>query len=191
MKCLKGMEVRQVFTFLTMILLAASASAKVELSKTVPVRMQTHGDAESRWIKDLGKILPSDLNTVAGRDAGVVLTRIGDKALQHWFDSPQVRESAMGRTATTIEKKMKTEVAVPGGTDGEVDHKVSFQVLALQSSTKVEYKGWTNAAWNYDMRDRASRVEVSEKVWRNKDLTLSHTATAQEDVSAVGVRWSW
>jgi len=184
---------RGFFLILTVLLTAFPGWAKVRLSRTVPVKMQTPRDKSSDW-KSLNKIVPADLNSLDGKERqneGAVASKFGDKAIQEWWNSPEMRNSSFGRTATTVEKSLKTEVSVPSKSKKGVDHKVSFQVLALQSAAKMEYKGWTNASLNYDARKRASKVEVSEKIMRNKDLTLSHTATAQEDISAVGVRWNW
>lgn len=166
--------------------------AKVRLSRTVPVKMQIPRE-KGQW-QNLNLIVPSDIGSMDAadrRDVGVVASKFGDKAIQNWANSPEFRNSSVGRTATTVEKNLKTEVSVPSKSKKGVDHKVSFQVLALQTTAKMEYKGWTNASVNYDAGKRASKVEVSEKFLRNKDVTLSHTASTKEDVSAVGVRWNW
>ena len=65
-------------------------------------------------------------------------------------------------------------------------HGPARTVLALLGES-----GYVNAAWKYDARERASKVQVSEKVMGNKDVTLSHTSTPTEGVSAVGVGWNW
>lgn len=185
---------RGFLALLTIFFTVSPGWAKVRLARTVPVKMQTPRDKSAADWKALNRIVPADLATLDAEEranAGYVATKFGDKAIQQWMDSPEVRASSLGRTATSVEKAMKTEVSVPSKSKTGVDHKVSFQVLALQTTAKMEYKGWTNAAASYDARKGASKVEVSEKLFRDKDLTVSHTATAQEDVSAVGVRWNW
>lgn len=184
-------------SIIAMFLTASLAEARVNIAHTVPMEMPVTRTRNGVWTKDIGKIVPAnELKTIdpeRSDDAGFVFGRIGDKALQYWLASPEVQGSAMGRTATTVDKAMKTEVNVKstGNSKNKVDHKIAFQVQALQSSTKLEYKGWVNAAWDYDARDRASRVQVSERIFKNKDLTISHTASKDEDVSAMGIRWSW
>ncbi len=150
--------------------------------------------------EDYAKFLPRNLEN--SQNEAYVANRFADLALQNIFNSPQVRNSSFGQTATKVEKAMKTEVSINGApknkTNGAaassnpgIEHKISLQVLALQAQTKLEYKGWTNATLKHDARAKETGVEISEKVWRNKDLVLSHTKTDIEDKSSVGVRWNW
>ncbi len=145
--------------------------------------------------EDYLKFLPNNLQNSSSE--AYVANRFGDVALQKFFDSPQVRNSPMGQTATKVESAMKTEVSLGGAgkKDGtskpKVEHKISFQVLALQAQTKMEYKGWTNAVVKHDARAKETGVEISEKIMRNKDLVLSHTKNDTEDKSSLGVRWNW
>lgn len=183
-----------VFFSLSMFFFGSAAHSKVELSHTVQVDMETPQVKSGAWsAKDMNKLVPVELKEVKeSDDAGYVFNRVGDKALQYWMATPEVQGSTIGRASKQVDKAMKTETSLKTGTGkNKIDHKISFQVLALQSATKLEYKGYVNAAWNYDARQRASEVQLSERVWKNKDLTLSHTASNREDLSAVGVRWSW
>jgi hypothetical protein len=173
----------------TAVLISFASEARVKLSRTVPVKMPDTATAAPLWVKDFDKVLPKEVNK--NDDANKVASQIGDKVIQNWLASADVKNSPLIRTANKVESAMKTEMAVGSKRPNDLNHKVSFQVLALQSSTKVEYKGWFNAAWNYDMKGKKSVVEVSEKLGKNKDLTISHTASSKEDVSAMGVRWSW
>lgn len=146
--------------------------------------------------EDYLKFLPNNLQNSSSE--AYVANRFGDVALQKFFDSPQVRNSSLGQTATKVESAMKTEVNLGGSGKGDansakpkVEHKISFQVLALQAQTKMEYNGWTHATLKHDARAKETGVEISEKVWRNKDLVLSHTKNDTEDKSSLGVRWNW
>lgn len=180
---------RRVLSFIPMFLLALPCGAKVELSKTVPVALPSAKMRTAYWAKDIDKLLPTDVTE--DDDANHVMMRVGDNFIQRWLSSPEVASSPAVRVANTVQNSMKSEVNIAGDEDSPIDHKMSFQLLALQTAAKVEYKGWLNAAWNYDMRGGVSMVELSERMWRNKDLTLSHTANQTEDISSVGIRWSW
>ncbi len=177
----------------------SSAYKKLNSKKMKQVVFPEKVELNEYKAEDYAKFLPRNLEN-SGNEA-YVANRFGDLALQNIFNSPQVRNSSFGQTATKVEKAMKTEVSINGAknkakgaaasSDPGIEHKISFQVLALQAQTKLEYKGWTNATLKHDARASETGVEISEKVWHNKDLVLSHTKNNIEDKSAVGVRWNW
>lgn len=152
--------------------------------------------------EDFNKLVPRNLENSSSE--AYVANRFGDTFLQNIFNSPQVRNSPLGQTATKVESAMKTEVSLNGPSaksnsaavgstyvEPRTEHKISFQVLALQAQTKLEYKGWTNATLKHDARAKETGVEISEKIWHNKDLVLSHSKNDTENKSALGVRWNW
>lgn len=124
-----------------------------------------------------------------------VMKFFGDKMIQNWLSSSAVKNSSFGKAASSVEQAMKVEASIAGAptTPGEksIDHKFSFQYLALQSSAKMEYKGWTQAQFRHDSRIGETAVELSEKVFKNKDLVLNHTKNTVENHSSVALRWSW
>lgn len=139
--------------------------------------------------KDLESVIP--MNMEPTQSAGSVATKIGDRLVQKWLESDAVKSSAVGRTASTVENAMKTEVQINKNESTGVNHKFSFQVLALQALTKLEYSGWWNATLNYDARERQTGLEVREKVFHNKDFFINHKVSSVEDMSSMGLRWSW
>ena len=167
------------------------AEAKVRLSQTKPIQIPVNELDRPITSKDVQKVIPLDLRPTTS--SSYVASKVGDRALNLWINSPAVQDSALGRTKNQVEQTMKTEVSVAGTGEGanKVEHKVSFQVLALQATTRMTYKGWVNAEVNHDVRNRSTLFQVSEKVWDNKDVTLSHMANTDEGVSSVGVRWSF
>ena len=61
----------------------------------------------------------------------------------------------------------------------------------MQALTKLEYKGWVNAAVNYDARAAKTEAEVSEKIFNKQDLVISHAISREENKSQVALRWNW
>jgi len=124
-----------------------------------------------------------------------VMKFFGDKMIQNWLSSSAVKNSSFGKAATSVEQAMKVEASIAGAptTSGEktIDHKFSFQYMALQSQAKVDYHGWTQAHFVHDSRVGVTAVEVSEKVFKNKDLVFNHTKNPAENRSSVALRWSW
>lgn len=170
-------------------LIALVAEARVDISQTRPVVLPQENLQTTVTSKDVAEIIPLDM--AASQNAGFVATRIGDHALQSWLKSPAVQGSNIGRTASTVENSMRTEVSVKSADPEGVSHKFSFQYMALQSVTRLQYSGWLNAMMNYDARAGETFVEFTDRVWKNKDLFVNHTVKPVEGVSALGVRWSW
>lgn len=171
---------------------------RLNVKKMKTVQFPERVEMNELKAEDYVKFVPNHVENSSSE--AYVANRFGDVALQNFFDSPQVRSSPLGQTATKVESAMKTEVSLNGGPSSQkrdkdtipkTEHKISFQVLALQAQTKMEYKGWTHATVKHDARAKETGVEISEKVWRNKDLVISHTKTDSEDKSSLGVRWNW
>lgn len=124
-----------------------------------------------------------------------VMKFFGDKMIQNWLSSAAVKSSSFGKAASTMEKAMKVEASISGSpaAPGQktIDHRFSFQYLALQSQARMDYSGWTHAHFRHDSRVSETTMELSERVFKNKDLVLNHTKTPSENRSSLGVRWSW
>ncbi|MCB0368757.1 MAG: hypothetical protein KDD45_04735 [Bdellovibrionales bacterium] len=145
------------------------------------------------YVDTLNKTIPGGLGPTQSEDE--VIKRFGDQAIQNWLNSPEVRNSTFGKAATQVESAMKVEASIQSApmSPGEppIDHKFSFQYLALQSQTKMAYKGWANAMVTIDSGKSITSMEISERVFHNKDLVLSHITTPLEEHSSMGLRWSW
>lgn len=163
--------------------------AKVKLSQTKPVpipQMDLKTDITS---KDVEEYVPLDMSQT--NDPNDVARRVGDRALNQWWNSPEMQRTSVGRTAHKVEKSMKTEVNVRSNDPAKTNHKITFQVQALQTTATAKYQGWVDARADYNVGARQSSVELSQKIMKNKDVTLSHTASTREDVTSAGVRWNF
>lgn len=167
--------------------------AKVKLSNTSPVQIPINEYEQKITSGDVQKIIPLDLRP--SKDVEYVAGKVGDRAFQTFMKTPAMQDSSVGRTAQKVESSMKAEMNLPGtgGDDGEksVDHKIGFSILALQAIARMTYTGWVNAELNLDARENATIFQISEKVWNNKQMTLSHTSTSYQGLSALGLRWSF
>lgn len=150
-------------------------------------------DLQNPFYKNLNRTIPGNLAPT--QNESEVVRRFGDQAIQNWLNSPEVKNSSFGKAASQVESAMKVEASIQSapispGAD-PIDHKFSFQYLALQSQTKVEYKGWTNAFFRVDSSKSETAFEISEKIFKNKDFVLSHVKNPIEDRSSMGLRWNW
>ena len=98
-----------------------------------------------------------------------------------------------GGSASSAKPTAKGKVAAaPQASNGnKIDHKVTFQFQALQATAKMEYTGWVKADATYNVGSHTSEVGVSQSIGKNKDITLSHTASSDNDLSSVGLRWGF
>jgi hypothetical protein len=167
---------------------AQTVYAKVSVLETRPIPLP-RVPSNSWTMEDVSRIIPTNLEATGNGD--IVAQKVGDFAITNYLNSPLVKNSSVGRTAQKVQDTMKTEMVLGGEEEGRVDHRFTFQILALQSVSRVQYKGWLNAELNFDGRAQQTNFEISEKVWKNKDFVISHTANHEQDLSSVGLRWNW
>lgn len=124
-------------------------------------------------------------------DPTLVANSIGDKVLNHWWNSDVMKNSQIGRTAHQVEKSLKTEVSIKPNRPEAVEHKVSFQFLALQAKSKVEYLGWWNSVASYNARSKIAEFEIKQKLFTNKDVSLKRIISSAEVIDQVGISWGF
>lgn len=180
---------RSPLAFLFFLVLPQLGFAELKLSQTQPIPIPQMDLKTTITSKDVEQYVPLDLRET--NDAGYIARRVGDRALNQWWNSPEMQGTAIAQTAHSVEKSMKTELNVRSDDPNKVDHKLSFQVQALQSTAVAKYQGWVDARAEYNARSRRSLVEFTQKILKNKDLILSHSATSREDVTSAGVRWAF
>ena len=138
--------------------------------------------------KDVAEIIPTNMQPTS--DPGQVAGRVADRGLNYWLNSPAMKDSTLVRVVDETQQKLKTDVEVQGA-ENEVKHKFSFRVEAFQALAKLEYTGWLKAAVNYDAKVAETNIQLSEKVFTNKDLTLTHKGNSKEALSMVGLGWNF
>jgi hypothetical protein len=138
--------------------------------------------------EDLNKIIPADVTAQAPSDE--VLKKIGDKAVNVWLKSSAMQKVSLVQAAQKVEQAMKAEVNLAPA-DSDVKQKLNFQIQAFQTTSKIDYTGYVDASVSYNLRDQKTGYEVRRKVLRNKDLFVNHTSTKNQDMSSVGLKWSF
>lgn len=135
------------------------------------------------------KILPK---TIEHDESGSsVISKMADNSFGVWWETTPMRNTAVGQAADKVEKKMKTEVSFQDATANHTEHKIIFKILAMQALAKIEYKGWVQAAFNYDAKASKAEAELSEKIFHQQDIVLSHAVTPSEAKSQVSWRFDW
>lgn len=179
-----------IFTTLSLAILQGlvifQASAKVDIKSTKPYIFPKVLKPEMITSNDVSKIIPTDI--APDSDSDTVAKRIIDNSISSLFNSQAVKESLVGGAAHKVQNKMKVEAEVK---TQKVNHKFSVKLMLAQAIAKVEYKGWVNALVNYDTKQQSSELELSDKVFTNKDLYFKHQAQNNSDMNSVGIRWNW
>lgn len=162
--------------------------AKINIKETRRLIMPTDISAPLMTAETSNKIQPKGIGQ--NESANSVVSRIADNSLSLWWDSSPIRNTKVGKAAEKVEKNLKTEVSFKNKAS-RTEHRISFKVLAMQALARLEYKGWVNAAVNYDARAAKTEAEVSEKISSKQDLVVSHAMSKEENKSQVAWRWNW
>ena len=176
----------KLFLLSFLVLACQPAWSQVHLKKTQNLVMPADVSNPFMSAETSQKIQP--LTVSSGASATVIASQIADNSFSLWWDTSPIRNTGVGRAAEKIEKSLKSEVAYKVN---RVEHKISFKVLAMQALAKLEYKGWVNAAINYDARAAKTEAEVSEKISAVQDVVISHAFTPAGNKSQVAWRWNW
>ena len=180
---------RRVLSLLILMGFTCPCMAKVDLKSTKPLKIPVDNVTPRITTEDVAKIIPTDVNR--GTTTSQFVTRVADKTFNLWFNSAAMKNSALGRAVETTQEKLKTDVEVKADTPEGISHKISVRIDAFQALAKLEYKGWVNCALNYDAKSSESLFQLKEKVLDNKNLIVSHKATRDQDLSMIGLAWSW
>jgi hypothetical protein len=140
--------------------------------------------------KDVERIIPSGMAPT--RDGGMVARQIIDHSLSSWFNSEQVRNSSLGRSAHQVEQKLSSNVSVGGGAPEAVHHNFRFQMRAAQTKAQLEYSGLTHAKLTYYVAQQQTDLEVREplKILRT-DLVFKQQVSRVDQRQTLNLRWSW
>lgn len=180
----------KIVSFFFLILgISCACHARVDIKTTKRLVIPVDNVTPKITADDVAKIIPLDLKE--GASQGTVLTRIADRGISMWFNSPAMKASAIGQIAEKTQEKLKTDVVVPAEDPEGVSHKFSFRVEALQALAKIEYTGWMKAAINYDAKASSTDIVLSEQVLTDKELTVSHKSDREQGLSMVGLAWSF
>lgn len=178
-----------IMSFLLLIGFTVPCLGKVDLDSTKPLVIPEDKVTPKLTKDDVAKVIPTDFKQ--GDDQATVFTRIADRGISLWFNSTTMKETYLGRFAEEAQEKLKTDVVVPAQSPQGVDHKLSFKIEAFQAMAKFEYTGWLKAAVNYDAKASATDILFKEKILTNKDLILNHKVNKDQNLSMIGLAWTW
>ncbi len=136
---------------------------------------------------DTSLLIPTDMSP--SDDSSQVFSKVADKSATHFFNSPEIRGTAFGRTATSVENSLKKEVVF--SQSNSTQHSFKFNFQAFQTLAEVQYKGFTNAALKYKANESKVALEIFEKIMGGKDVVLSHVMSPRDRLSQLSLRWNF
>ncbi len=136
-----------------------------------------------------GMILPASLS--ASSDAGSISAQIFDHSITSFLNQASIKNSFVGQAADTVEKRMKTEVAIGGIEPDSIQHKIKFQMKASETKASMEYRGLTNADLSYSIGSRKTNLEIYEKIGTSSNLVYTHSDEPSDRRDVVSLRLNW
>ena len=137
---------------------------------------------------DYNSFLPGNIGSL---QASQILPAMVDTGLNNWFNSREVQQSVVGRSAKALENATKQEVSWGGEQENSVHHKVSLNLLALQSMARVQYEGYMRAQVTYQARDQITAMELLQGVGYNRDVIVSQIQSPTSSMSQISYRLSF
>lgn len=134
------------------------------------------------------EVLPKSMTEADSSQS--VVSKIIDNSLSYWWNHSELKQTSVGRAAEQVQNHLKGEVNFNTG-EAKTEHKISFKLLAMQALAKIEYSGWIQAAFHYDIKAAKAEAEIVESLSSNKDLLLSHSIAENESESKLSLRWKW
>lgn len=177
--------------------LAPATSTRPELSLGLASRSNDFSrGTDPRHIKrvrelgiNFGQILPSHLSPVT--DAGSVSAQIFDHSVSAFFKNDAIKNSFVGRTAETVEKKMKAEVELGGVEPDSLKHNIKFQVKASETKASMEYRGLMSADLSYSIGSQRTNFEIHEELSELTNLVYSHVNEPNDRRDILSLRMNW
>ena len=121
--------------------------------------------------EDVARWIPTDMQN--SDDGGRVFGKILSRGLQNYFNSPEMKNSGIMRTAQSVQDAVAQDISI-GGADGGIKHSFKFKLQAEKSQALLAYSGLANAQLSYNVSASELKFEVRESLAANTDLVLSH-----------------
>ena len=139
---------------------------------------------------DIQKVIPQDMQ--ASSNGSQVAAKILDRSVNSYFNSDAMRKTDIGRTATTVEKSMATDVSFGGQQPESIRHSIKFAIQPAQTQAKLSYTGITNADLTYKATSSTANFEVREPVaMLSTNLVFNHINSPSDRKDILSLRWVW
>lgn len=140
---------------------------------------------------DVGLVIPVEDLKNESTSTGVE-RKIIDHSLSSFFNSPYMKSTEVGKTATKVEKNMQSNVSFGGDAPQAIHHNLKIEMKPTQSKACVEYTGLTNANLTYNVAASETNLEVKERLSLLKtQFVYNWQAKPSDTRNVVSMRWIW
>jgi hypothetical protein len=106
-----------------------------------------------------------------------------------------VKDSFLMKTARTVEKSTKMDVAIKqkglSNPNQEIEHKFKIDVQALQGSAKIQYSGLVDSRIEYQAMNSTFTVSLEEKLSNNSKIALTHLNDREQTRQLLQYQLNW
>jgi len=128
--------------------------------------------------------IPVDIpNRSSGRN---VASRIAQHSAQSLLESKAFRRSQLGRSAESIDSKVRTDISPSSG-----GAPLEFRVKATQTMASIRYAGFGQTVVSYRLYDQAVLVEISGILSKRVRIVADHLDSPDEKAGKISLRWTW
>ncbi len=144
---------------------------------------------------DIARVIPAQklqgMQTTQTNPNAPVMTTILGYSVGNYLQSPTIKQSSVGKTATSVQDSMKTETTFGGSKPGGIKHSFAVNVDPFQTKAEMKYKGYTNASLTYTATDSKLNFEIYRDLNVRTKLVFNHTNARSESREVVSLRWMW
>lgn len=142
---------------------------------------------------DTKKIIPLSLTPT--RDQDLVTKQVADQTIRTIWDETGIKKTKVGKALEVVEQKLSTEIKIAESTtsvkDKKIEHKINFEVKALQNIASVKYQGFGEVWLGYEALVSQTTVSISQNILENKNLVLRQRWLPTDRFSEMYVQWNF
>jgi hypothetical protein len=135
--------------------------------------------------RDIAALIPAS-SLKATDDGGRIATKILAQSLNSFFKSDTMKNSGVGRTATSVEKGMNTNVSMGGEDPGSTKHSFNFKMKATDARAVLRYQGFADAQISYQVGNEF-KVSMFQRLNSQAQLVFDSISKSKESIQQVSL----
>jgi len=142
---------------------------------------------------DTTKIIPLSLSPTTDQD--LVTKQVADQTIKTIWDETGIKKTKVGQAVEAVQQKLTTEIKLAETAtsvkEKKIEHKLNFEVKALQNTANVKYQGYGEVLLGYEAPISQTTVSISQNVLENKNLVLRQRWLPTDRFSEMYVQWNF
>jgi hypothetical protein len=141
-------------------------------------------------VADMGTIIPAS-SMQPGEASGKCAARIVDYSVNNFLKSPRVKQSSVGRTATSVQNSLQTNASFGGTEPGAIKHSFQFAMKPIENKAELKYTGYTHAQLTYVASQSRVSFYVYENIYKATRIGFTNFMTPLERSSMMNIGWAF